>query len=148
LRQCGADVLCDTAAVTVRKNELLAFEFDAHDSPDLVPPLAALACYCQGTSLIGGTDRLKTKESNRTRALISELTKMGAHVSEHEDCLRITGGVLKGASLRTQGDHRIAMAAAVAALGAEQETVLDDAECVSKSYPSFFQDLETIGVKK
>ncbi len=148
LRQCGAEVLCDAAAVTVRKNELLAFEFDAHDSPDLVPPLAVLACYCQGTSLISGTERLKIKESNRTRALISELTKMGARVSEHEDCLRITGELLKGASVRTQGDHRIAMAAAVAALGAEQETVLDDADCVSKSYPNFFQDLETIGVKK
>jgi 3-phosphoshikimate 1-carboxyvinyltransferase len=148
LRQCGADVLSDAAAVTVRKNELRAFEFDAHDSPDLVPPLAVLACYCQGTSLISGTDRLKIKESNRTRALISELTKMGAHVSEQKDCLRISGGPLKGASVLTQGDHRIAMAAAVAALGAKQETALDDAECVSKSYPNFFQDLETIGVKK
>jgi 3-phosphoshikimate 1-carboxyvinyltransferase len=131
-----------------KTGRLRPFQFDATDSPDLFPPLAVLACYAEGTSAIRGVDRLRYKESNRAASIIEELRRMGADLRLQDDYLIIRGGQpLQGADLRSHGDHRIAMMCAVAALGAQGDTYIADAEAVEKSYPQFFQDLQRIGIR-
>jgi 3-phosphoshikimate 1-carboxyvinyltransferase len=121
-------------------------EVDAKNIPDLVPAMAALACYAKGTSHIFGARRLRLKESDRLQSLYSELGKMGADISVNNDGLIVEGGRrLHGATINPHNDHRIAMACAVAALGAEGETTIQSAECIRKSYPQFFTHLKQIG---
>ena len=121
-------------------------EVDAKNIPDLVPAIAVLACYAKGTSHIFGARRLRLKESDRLQSLYVELGKMGADISVNDDGLIVEGGcLLHGATIDPHNDHRIAMACAVAALGAEGETTIQSAECVRKSYPQFFTHLKQIG---
>jgi 3-phosphoshikimate 1-carboxyvinyltransferase len=125
---------------------LKTVEVDAKNIPDLVPALAVLACYAKGTSHIFGAHRLRLKESDRLKSLYLELTKMGAQITINDDGLIIQGGSpLLGAVIDPHNDHRIAMACAIAALGAEGETTIQNAECVRKSYPQFFTHLRQIG---
>ncbi len=126
---------------------LEAIDVDARDIPDLVPVCAALACYANGTSKIHDAHRLRYKESDRLLSLYLELTKMGVQIAMDEGSLAVTGPcTLHGAVINPHNDHRIAMACAVAALGASGETQIQDAECVRKSYPNFFNDLRLLGV--
>ena len=122
------------------------FDVDAKNIPDLVPACTVLACYAKGVSRIFGARRLKLKESDRLSSLYSELTKMGAQIHVDDDGLTVRGGCrLHGAVIDPHNDHRIAMACAVAALGAEANTTIQNAECVRKSYPQFFTHLKQIG---
>ena len=123
-----------------------AFEFDATESPDLFPPLAALASYCRGTSGIKGVSRLVHKESDRADSIAEVFGKLNIKIEISGDYMLITGGTVKGAHVSSHNDHRIAMAAAVAALGASGEVAIKDSHCISKSYPSFFEDLQELGV--
>ena len=123
---------------------LKAFEFDATDCPDLFPPLAALAAACVGTSGIKGVHRLKGKESDRAASIASMLAALGVPVSFEKDWMRIQGGAIHGGTIDACGDHRIAMAAAVAALAADGPVTILGAECVSKSWPSFYDDLDSV----
>jgi 3-phosphoshikimate 1-carboxyvinyltransferase len=121
-------------------------EVDAKNIPDLVPAMAVLACCAKGKSHIFGARRLRLKESDRLQSLYSELGKMGADISVNNDGLIVEGGRrLHGATINPHNDHRIAMACAVAALGAEGETTIQSAECIRKSYPQFFTHLKQIG---
>lgn len=126
---------------------LEAVDVDARDIPDLVPVCAVLACYAKGTSKIHDAHRLRYKESDRLLSLYLELTKMGAQIAMDEGSLTVEGPcALHGAVVNPHNDHRIAMACAVAALGASGETQIQNAECVRKSYPNFFNDLRVLGV--
>jgi 3-phosphoshikimate 1-carboxyvinyltransferase len=140
--------ICSQSVEIEGKGSLLkAVDVDARNIPDLVPVCAVLACYAKGTSKIHDAHRLRYKESNRLLTLHLELKKMGAHISMEEDNLTIEGpSPLHGAVIDTHNDHRIAMACAIAALGASGETRIQDAECVRKSYPHFFSDLRLLGV--
>jgi 3-phosphoshikimate 1-carboxyvinyltransferase len=141
LRQCGAQVSDSLDSVSVSTGPLSAFDFDARDAPDLFPPLAVLACYCRGTSRIHGTHRLRHKESARAEALLDVLGRMGAKIQVKGNVLEIAGAELKGGRVDSHHDHRIAMAAAVAALGSQGGAEIIHPECVAKSYPGFFDDL-------
>jgi 3-phosphoshikimate 1-carboxyvinyltransferase len=145
LEACGASVRLSQDSVGVKKRELKAFEFEVTDCPDLVPPLAALACSCEGTSRLRGVDRLKYKESDRTSALRQELSGIGLGVRIINGILEIHGGDIRGGGVRSHGDHRIAMAMAVLALNAKQPITVEGTECVNKSYPAFFEDLASLG---
>jgi 3-phosphoshikimate 1-carboxyvinyltransferase len=137
----------DRVEVTGTGGLLEAVNVDARDIPDLVPVCAALACYAKGTSKIHDAHRLRYKESDRLLSLYLELTKMGAQIAMGEGSLTVNGPcALHGAVVDPHNDHRIAMACAVAALGATGETCIQDAECVRKSYPKFFSDLRLLGV--
>ena len=127
---------------------LKAFHFDATDCPDLFPPLVALACYCQGKTVIEGVTRLAHKESNRALTLQQEFAKFGVKIDLQDDLMIIEGGkVLKGdVTTHSRHDHRIAMAAAVAALGATGPVAIEEAAAVKKSYPNFYRHLENLGV--
>lgn len=121
---------------------LRAFEFDATDAPDLIPTLAVLALYAEGTSRIGGIQRLTSKESNRTEALYENLVAMGARVRIAGTEMTIEGGAkLRPAPLRTHRDHRIAMAMTVAGVFMAERPRLDDISCVRKSFPEFYEVL-------
>lgn len=123
-----------------------AFQFDATDCPDLFPPLVALAAYCHGTTVIQGTSRLTHKESNRALTLQEEFGKMGVIVKLQEDLMLIEGGKgVQGAEVSSHNDHRIAMAAAIAALRAEGTMHIDGAEAVNKSYPQFWSHMQQLG---
>ena len=139
-------VCADSIAIEGSNNPLKPVEVDAKNIPDLVPAIAILACYAKGTSHIFGAHRLRLKESDRLESLYLELTKMGAQITINKDGLIIQGGSpLHGAVIDPHNDHRIAMACAVAALRADGETTIQNAECVRKSYPQFFTHLKQLG---
>jgi 3-phosphoshikimate 1-carboxyvinyltransferase len=124
-----------------------AVDVDARDTPDLVPVCTVLACYAKGVSRIHDAQKLRYKESDRLLALYIELKKMGAEIAMDESSLTVKGPcALRGSTIDPHNDHRIAMACAVAALGASGETKIQNAECVKKSYPRFFNDLRVLGV--
>jgi len=126
---------------------LEAVDVDARNIPDLVPVCAVLACYAKGTSKIHDAHRLSYKESDRLMSLYLELKKMGAQIAMDQGSLTVKGPcALHDATIDPHNDHRIAMACAVAALGASGETRIQNAECVRKSYPRFFSDLRLLGV--
>jgi 3-phosphoshikimate 1-carboxyvinyltransferase len=146
LEDAGADIAIGEDQIEISKSELKAFEFDASESPDLFPPLVALASYCKGTSAIKGVSRLIFKESDRAKTLKEEFNKMGVKIEIKDDVMFVTGSQPHGARVESHDDHRIAMALAVASLGASGKVSLRDSQCVAKSYPCFFEDLRSLGV--
>lgn len=146
LSLCGATFTFKDNMLRAGKTDLLtAFNFDATDCPDLFPPLVALAANCHGTSVIKGVSRLKAKESDRAKSLIDIFTKMGIEVSVNADKMMITGGRINGAVVDGHHDHRIVMAAAVAGLNAVDTIQINGADAIDKSYPAFFDHLQTLG---
>jgi len=143
LRQCGA-VVDLTNGVRVSAADSRAFRWDVSDTPDLLPPLVALACACRGTSEISGIGRTRAKESDRVAALCDALGRLGAAIEVSGERLHVTGSRLHGGTVDSHGDHRIAMAVAIAALRASAPVHLAGARCVDKSYPRFFEDLEAL----
>jgi 3-phosphoshikimate 1-carboxyvinyltransferase len=144
LESAGARVRAGRERVAVEQSSLRGFDFDAAECPDLFPPLVALACFCSGTTTLRGAGRLRHKESDRASALLEEFTRIGARVRLDGDLLLVTGGTLEGGEARSHGDHRIAMALAVAALGSRRGVSISGEEAVAKSYPEFFDDLDTL----
>lgn len=142
LRECGADVLVSADGITVSRNQLRAFDFDATNCPDLFPVLASLAASCHGCSHIKGVSRLAHKESDRANAIKDEFQKIGITVTLDGDIMTIAGGRIHGARVSSHKDHRMAMSMAVCALNADGIIEVDNAECVGKSYPGFWDDYE------
>jgi 3-phosphoshikimate 1-carboxyvinyltransferase len=129
-------------------NLLKAVDIDAKNIPDLVPICAVLACYADGQSKMFNAQRLKFKESDRLVTVHEELTKMGASINMDRSGLSIKGPCkLHGTNINSHNDHRIAMSCTIAALQAKAETTIENAECIRKSYPSFYNDLTTIGAE-
>lgn len=145
LKEMGATIKIENESVTIEDGELIGIDIDAKDIPDLVPVCAVLACYAKGHSEIYNAKRLRYKESDRLESISTELKKMGADITVHEEGLTISGCSLHGATVNPHNDHRIAMCCAVAALGAKGETKIQDVECINKSYPQFFNDLRALG---
>jgi 3-phosphoshikimate 1-carboxyvinyltransferase len=105
-----------------------------------------LAAYCKGLTRIKGVSRLTHKESNRALTLQEEFAKMAVKIELDNDMMFIHGGEkVKGAIVHSRHDHRIAMALAVAALRAEGETIIEEAQAVKKSYPDFYDHLKSLG---
>lgn len=145
LARAGAEIITTNSSVTVHGGPLHAFEFDATDCPDLFPALAALAASCEGTSVLTGTQRLTYKESNRAETIAEVFGRLGIGVDlSEENTMRITGGPVSSAVVDSHNDHRIAMAAAVAALSSDDSVVIEGADAADKSYPNFWNDLDTL----
>ena len=144
LAAAGVRIRFEGSNLIVQPGSLIPFSFDASDCPDIFPPLVALASSIRGISRIRGVHRLSSKESDRASALQTTFNSLGAEVHVEGDEMLVKGGVLHGGTVSSWGDHRIAMAAAVAALVAEHEVSIEGAECVSKSWPGFFEDLASI----
>lgn len=144
LNAFGADVSEKENAVTVSPAPLHGIEIDARDIPDLVPPLALVAACCEGTTQIVGAARLRLKESDRLQSVAAAIHALGGEVEILPDGLMIHGGALSGGTVSAQGDHRIAMLAAVAASVCKNAVILRGAEAVNKSYPNFWRDYERL----
>ena len=151
----------DRGDITVQRAPLKAFAVDASNCPDLFPIISVLAAFCQGTSRIAGVGRLANKESDRAKAIVDMLTQMGVKTVIEGDELVVEGhslaqrlmnnaasvegvavsgpGLLKGGEFTSHHDHRMVMALKVASLGADSPIVIDDEECVSKSFPQFLE---------
>ena len=156
----------DKGSITVQRAPLKAFNVDASNCPDLFPVIAVLAAFCQGTSRLAGTGRLANKESDRAKAIIGMLTQMGVQAHIEGDVMVIEGhslaqrllshvipgevkgsvapGLLRGGAYTSHHDHRMVMALKVAELGADSPVVIDDEECVAKSFPQFASAWELV----
>ena len=128
-------------------DELTGVTFDASDSPDLTPTVAALGSAAGGETRIVDAEHVRYKETDRLEAMATELRKMGAVIEEERDRLVIDGNASELVGTRVDGrdDHRVVMALAVAALVAEGETSITTAETVGVSYPGFVDDLSAVG---
>ena len=130
------------------KSCLGSFKADCKDIPDLVPILAVLGCFGNDTSEIYNAQRLRIKESDRLQSVSDMLNKLGGNVTVKEDGLVIEPvRTLHGGVVDSCGDHRIAMCAAIAALRADGDVIIQGAESVEKSYPNFFEDYNNLGGK-
>lgn len=148
LARAGAEVIIEGNSITASQRDLHGFEFDATQCPDLFPALAALAAAAEGETTLYGTSRLTHKESNRAKTIAEEFQKIGIAVDiSEENVMRIQGGRIHATEVESHNDHRIAMALAVAGLMSDGEMRIHGAECVAKSYPDFFEQLESIRVK-
>jgi 3-phosphoshikimate 1-carboxyvinyltransferase len=148
----GCRVKKDPDAVTVTGGLLRGVDCDCSDIPDVVPTLAVVALFARGRTRLRGVAHLRHKESDRIATVASEIAEIGGTARELRDGLEIEGtlgpdpGPLHGAEIRTWGDHRLAMAFAVAGL-AVPEVVVSEPQVVSKSYPGFFGDLAALGAR-
>lgn len=147
LRDAGSEIEVTDGSVVVKPGYLKGFNVDVSDAPDLAPPLVALASGCEGVSVISGTRRLKIKESDRGETLEREFRRIGGDITNSGETLVVRGGRrLKGGLCYSHGDHRIAMALAVAAARASGEVTISGSEAVNKSYPDFFADIGKCGM--
>ena len=124
----------------------LGTEIDVSDAPDLVPALAVAAALHPGVTRITGAARLRIKESDRLVSVADMLTALGANVQILDDGLIIrSASILTGGTVNGCNDHRIVMAAAIAATAASGPVTITDAQAVAKSYPAFFEDFTALG---
>jgi 3-phosphoshikimate 1-carboxyvinyltransferase len=144
LKMMGARVSADSSSVTVENSRLEPIEVNVSDSPDLFPAICVLCAATDDFSTITGIRRLRIKESNRVLAMSNGLKQMGIETRESENSLTIWGGKPHSAIIDPHRDHRIAMAFASLGLCTDEVTIVD-AECVAKSYPSFWEDLRSLG---
>ena len=157
LKTMGADVefvdretlLEEPAAdLIVKSSPLKGVTIDRALVPTLIdelPILAVAATQAEGTTTVSGAEELRYKESDRITAMVDNLRRLGANIEPTEDGFVVRGPVrLRGATVRAHGDHRIAMAMAVAGLLAEGRTTIEDAAVVDISYPGFYEDLRTL----
>ncbi|MEE1132714.1 MAG: 3-phosphoshikimate 1-carboxyvinyltransferase [Caryophanon sp.] len=137
-----------TATLTIRTSQLQATTIEGALIPTLideVPILALLATQANGKTIIRDAEELKVKETDRITAVVDELKKLGANIEATDDGMIIEGPTrLHGGKLRTYGDHRIGMMAAVAALITDGAVEIDDAECIAVSYPTFFEHVDAV----
>lgn len=159
LVEAGASVSQDddggsTGAVNVAKAPLNAFCVNLANAPDLFPIVSVLAAFCPGISRIGGAGRLVSKESNRAEGILAMLSGMGVEASLSGDEMTVTGhslenrlatgNMLRGGAFSSNHDHRMVMALKVASLGASSPVVIDDEDCVSKSFPEFLTIMNSL----
>ncbi len=148
LRDLGGEVEVGKNYVEINDGDLEGTELDCKDNPDLVPPLAVVGSVAEGKTEIINVPHLRLKESDRLRVLAAGLGRMGAKIKELPDGLRIWGvSELKGSTVDSFMDHRMAMAFAVAGLVASGQTVVEGAESIPVSYPTFVEDMRSLGAR-
>ncbi len=148
LSSFGADVTREEKALVCKGQTLKGIEIDVRNIPDLVPVLAVVAAGAKGRTTITGASRLRLKESDRLTTVCDMINNLGGQCEIADDSLVIKGtGKLTGGEIDACNDHRIAMSAAIAACVCENPVVIKGAQAVSKSYPKFFEDLQSLGAE-
>lgn len=145
LERFGAEISQDAHAVCCKAAPLRGCKIDAGPIPDLVPVLAVTAAFAEGETEIFNAARLRIKESDRLATTAALVRSLGGRADEYPDRLVVYGGGLRGGTAQGANDHRIVMAAAVAAQACAKEVCVTDAHAVKKSYPDFFDDLIKLG---
>lgn len=143
LRRFGAEITALEDGILVRRGILRGICIDAAPIPDLIPVLSVVAAAAEGDTLVENALRLRMKESDRIKSTVGLIQSLGGQAEELPEGMIIRGcGVLVGGTVDACGDHRIAMSAAVAASICGNQVIVPGAECVEKSYPRFWEDLE------
>lgn len=137
LKAMGCEILHEKDGITVLGGQLSAIKADMGDMPDMVPTLAIVAAFAEGTTVIENVAHLKAKESDRLGSVVKELSKMGIEASCSDTGMMIKGGIPSGTEIDTYGDHRIAMSFALAGLKVPG-IIIRDERCVDKSFPNFW----------
>jgi len=141
LRRFGARTEESAAGVSVHRGTLTGCTIDAAPIPDLIPALSVVAAAAAGETRITGARRLRLKESDRLATTARMLAALGADVTEEAEGLTVRGRpCLTGGTVEAENDHRIAMAAALAACACTAPVTVRGAECTAKSYPAFWKD--------
>lgn len=144
-RRANCEIILKSGKISVHGSRRQAFEADLTHAPDLFPALAAFAALTPGKSILKGTNRLIHKESNRARAILEEFTKLGCTIRLENDNMLIEGtDRIQSDEVNAHGDHRIAMSLAVLGMFSQKGIRITGAESVSKSYPSFWEDLSSL----
>ncbi|MBU3182243.1 3-phosphoshikimate 1-carboxyvinyltransferase [Clostridium psychrophilum] len=148
IKEMGGSITIKDGILKASKSDLKGTIIDASQCPDLVPIVAVLAALSEGTTEIINAGRVRIKESDRLKAMATELNKIGAEVIEREDSLLIHGKpCFNGGVVSSWNDHRIAMAMAIASIRCTQKLIIEDSGAVKKSYPSFYEDFKSLGGK-
>jgi 3-phosphoshikimate 1-carboxyvinyltransferase len=148
IAEMGGTVDYQKDSVTVqRRGALKGISIDMGDYPDLVPTLAVVAAFAEGTTELTNIAHLRFKESDRINDTAAELGKMNVKTEVSGDTMVIYGGKPSGAEIDSHNDHRLAMSLSLAALFAGGDCILNGAEAVTKSYPQFFSDLKKLGAR-
>jgi 3-phosphoshikimate 1-carboxyvinyltransferase len=143
----GTELHHEESGIRVIGKELQGVEIDMNSTPDALPAMAVAACFAKGTTKLVNVRQARLKECDRISAIATELSKMGAKVTELPDGLIIEQSELRGTRLHGYDDHRMVMALAIAGMAAAGETIIDTAESVSVTYPSFLEDMKAIGAR-
>lgn len=145
-KRMGGKVEVGRDGIKVFKSELKAIDFNADNSPDIVPILAVACAFADGVSTITGVKRLRIKESDRVATVCDMLSNVGVKVESGEDHLKIWGRrSLKSGTINSANDHRIAMSGIILSSQIEEGARVNGVECVSKSYPDFIKDFISLG---
>lgn len=145
-KRMGGLIMTKQNSILAMQAPLKGLHIDASAIPDLVPILSVMAATAQGVTRIHNAHRLRLKESDRLAAMADCLTRLGADITEEPGGLTITGVPrLKGAAVSGYNDHRVVMAMTIASLVTDGPIVIEGAEAVNKSYPTFFEDFEYLG---
>ncbi len=146
LREMGAQVSKESDAVRTSRSALKPIVANLNESIDLLPTMAVLAAFAEGRSELHGVARARLKESDRIASMAQELRKAGVEVQAGEDQIVILGGNPSGAIFDSHNDHRIAMAMSLIGLACGN-TIIEGAECVSKTFPQYWDVLKKLGAK-
>ena len=146
LSTIGAYIKYKDNAIVVTHHNLIPFDVNLSDCIDLGPTLFALASLIPGRTHFSGIKRLQYKESNRITSMVNELKKTGVEIEVNENDLYIKGKekITGDYEFNTYNDHRIAMALTILGMNIDGKVIIKNAECVKKSYPNFFEDLESL----
>lgn len=148
IKDMGGTISINESSISVEKSTTNGITIDGSECPDLVPILATLGALSKGTTRIINAGRLRIKESDRLKAMDTELKKLGADISETEDGLLIHGkDFLDGGTVDSWNDHRIAMALAIASIKCKDTVTITNSQAVNKSYPKFWDDFVILGGK-
>ena len=146
IEEMGGNIDIKDPWISVKKSKTRGLVIDGSQWPDIVPILAVLASLSQGQTKIINAKRLRIKESDRLKAISTELRKLGAHIEELEDGLIIIGkDSLSGGQVDSWNDHRIAMALAIASIKCRKDLIITNSHVVQKSYPHFWEDFKSLG---
>jgi len=148
IRNMGGKLSLENGILKASESDLKGSVVDVSQCPDLLPIVAVLGALSDGTTEIINASRARIKESDRIRAIATELNKIGAEVIEKGDSLLIHGKpLLKGGIVNSWNDHRIAMAMAIASIKCTEKLTIQNSGAVKKSYPNFYDDFKSLGGK-
>jgi len=149
VKEMGGSIRWDkeSGIISVERSELNGVEFDASNTPDLVPAIAAIAAVAKGKTRIYNAEHLRLKEIDRIEGSYRNLKSLGIESEKKEDGIIIKGGIVEGGVVDSFGDHRMALAFSLLGLVSEREVVVKNAECVSVSFPEYFELLSSLGAR-
>ncbi len=143
----GIRVVRKDSSVLVKGGTMKGMDIDMNNTPDALPAMAVAGCFAEGTTRLLNVAQARLKECDRIKAICTELTKMGANITELDDGLVIEKSDLKGCTVHGYDDHRMVMALAVAGMASNGETIIDTAESIKITYPTFVDDMQKLGAQ-